>query len=49
MNHKETIKELRKELRWYKNGLIHTIAGEGGRCPKEVKLELEEEYSEFDK
>jgi hypothetical protein len=48
MNHRSTIKALRKELKWYKIALIHTIAEEGGRDPKEVKSELEEEYSEFD-
>lgn len=47
MSDKERIKALKKELKWYKTSLIHTISGEGGRDSKEVKLELEEEYKEY--
>jgi len=48
MNHRSTIKALKKELKWYKNALIHTISMEQGLDPEQVKENLEEEYSEFD-
>jgi len=39
--------KVKRELAWYKKGLIDTVAGEGGRKPKEVKEEIEEEFNEY--